>query len=42
MLDLQQSGRTPVAVELRGGDPVSELSQAGVAATSGAAVVVNV
>ena len=32
----------PVAVELRGGGPVSELSQAGVAATSGAAVVVNV
>jgi hypothetical protein len=22
MLDLQQSGRTPLAVELRGGDPV--------------------
>jgi hypothetical protein len=32
----------PVAVELRSGDPVSELSQAGVAATSGAVVVVNV
>jgi hypothetical protein len=32
----------PLAVGLRGGDPVSELSQAGVAATSGAAVVVNV
>ena len=28
----------PLAVELRDGDPVSELSQAGVAATSGAAV----
>jgi hypothetical protein len=28
----------PLAVELRAGDPVSELSQAGVAATSGAAV----
>jgi hypothetical protein len=28
----------PVAVELRDGDPVSELSQAGVAATSGAAL----
>jgi hypothetical protein len=29
----------PLAVELRDGDPVSELSQAGGAATSGAAVV---
>ena len=28
----------PLAVELRDGDPVSELSQAGEAATSGAAV----
>ena len=28
----------PIAVELRDGDPVSELSQAGVATTSGAAV----
>jgi hypothetical protein len=32
----------PVAVELRGGGPVSELSQAGVAVTSGAAVAVGV
>ena len=32
----------PLAVELRDGDPVSELSQAGVAATSGAAVVMGV
>jgi hypothetical protein len=32
----------PLAVELRDGDPVSELSQAGAAATSGAAVVVGV
>jgi hypothetical protein len=32
----------PCAVELRDGDPVSELSQAGVAATCGAAVVVGV
>jgi len=32
----------PVAVELRGGGPVSELSQAGEAATSGAAVVMGV
>jgi len=30
----------PLAVELRDGDPVSELSQAGVATTSGAAVAV--
>jgi hypothetical protein len=28
----------PFVVELRDGDPVSELSQAGVAATSGAAI----
>jgi hypothetical protein len=32
----------PLAVELRDGGPVSELSQAGVAATSGVAVVVVV
>jgi hypothetical protein len=32
----------PLAVELRDGDPVSELSQAGEAATSGAAVAVDV
>ena len=32
----------PLVVELRGGGPVSELSQAGEAATSGAAVVVGV
>jgi hypothetical protein len=32
----------PLAVDLRDGDPVSELSQAGVAATSGAAVGVVV
>jgi hypothetical protein len=32
----------PLAVELGDGDPVSELSQAGVAATSGAAVGVVV
>lgn len=31
----------PLAVELRDGDPVSELSQAGEAAASGAAVVVG-
>jgi hypothetical protein len=42
MLDLQQSGRTPLAVELRDGDPVGELSQAGEAATSGAAVAMVV
>jgi hypothetical protein len=32
----------PLAVELRSGDPVSELSQVGEAATSGAAVAVDV
>jgi hypothetical protein len=32
----------PLAVELRDGDPVSELSQAGETATSGAAVVMGV
>jgi hypothetical protein len=32
----------PLVVELRDGDPVSELSQAGVAATSGAAVAIGV
>jgi hypothetical protein len=32
----------PLAVELRDGGPVSELSQAGVAATSGVAVVMVV
>ena len=32
----------PLAVELRDGDPVSELSQAGVAAASGVAVVMDV
>jgi hypothetical protein len=32
----------PLAVELRGGDPVSELSQAGEAATSGAAAAMVV
>jgi hypothetical protein len=32
----------PFAVELGDGDPVSELSQAGEAATSGAAVVLGV
>jgi hypothetical protein len=32
----------PLAVELRDGDPVGELSQAGVAATSGAAVAMVV
>ena len=40
-LTLRQRRRmedVPVAVELRDGDPVSELSQAGEAATSGAAV----
>jgi transposase-like protein len=45
---LRQSGEwaldedVPLAVELRGGDPVSEFSQAGVAATSGTAVAVDV
>jgi hypothetical protein len=32
----------PLAAELRGGDPVSELSQAGDAATSDAAVAMGV
>jgi hypothetical protein len=32
----------PLAVELRDGDPVSELSQAGEAATSGAVVAIGV
>jgi hypothetical protein len=45
-IDLRDGGiepeDVPVAVELRDGDPVSELSQAGVAATSGAAVAMVV
>ena len=32
----------PLAVELRDGGPVSELSQTGAAATSGAAVAIDV
>jgi hypothetical protein len=37
-----RSEDVPLVVELRDGDPVSELSQAGEAATSGAAVVMGV